>query len=178
MPRLFAPTSRISTIVAGSSPAQRAGRGHKLKAIDSLRLHWPEHLMEAGGLSIYMFSVCAFATLSWHPASPIRQFIDGVILRRAVMGLGIGTALIAVVVSPWGRRSGGHLNPAVTLAFYRLANLSFGTCCFTAERNFSVHLRVWRSPHMCCEERSVMRLSTMRLQHLVFTATSSRSLPK
>jgi hypothetical protein len=106
MPRL-APSSRISTIVAGSSLAQSAGRGHKLKAIDCLWKHWPEYLMEAGGVFIYMFSVCAFATLAWHPASPIRQFIDRAILRRTVIGLGIGTALIAVVVSPWGKRSGG-----------------------------------------------------------------------
>jgi aquaporin Z len=136
MPRLFASTSRISTIVAGSSLAQGAECGHKLKAIDSLRLHWPDYLMEAGGLSIYMFSVCAFATLSWHPASPIRQFIDGAIPRRAVMGLGIGTALIAVVVSPWGRRSGGHLNPAMTLAFYRLGKLELWDMLFYAGSQF------------------------------------------
>jgi aquaporin Z len=122
--------------VAGSSLAQGAERGHKLKAIDSLRLHWPDYLMEAGGLSIYMFSVCAFATLSWHPASPIRQFIDGAIPRRAVMGLGIGTALIAVVVSPWGRRSGGHLNPAMTLAFYRLGKLELWDMLFYAGSQF------------------------------------------
>jgi aquaporin Z len=92
--------------------------------------------MEAGGLSIYMFSVCAFATLSWHPASPIRQFIDGAILRRAVMGLGVGTALMAVIVSPWGSRSGGHLNPAMTLAFYRLGKLELWDMLFYTGSQF------------------------------------------
>jgi len=50
--------------------------------------------------------------------------------------LGIGTALIAVVVSPWGRRSGGHLNPAMTLAFYRLGKLELWDMLFYAGSQF------------------------------------------
>ncbi len=38
-----------------------------------LRLHWPEYLMEAGESGFYLFSVCAVATLLWHPASPVQQ---------------------------------------------------------------------------------------------------------
>ena len=32
----------------------------------------------------------------------------------------MGLTAIAIIYSPWGRRSGAHLNPAVTLAFLRL----------------------------------------------------------
>lgn len=48
--------------------------------------------MEAGELALYMFSVCAFATLLQHPASPVRHFIASALLHRALMGLGIDPA--------------------------------------------------------------------------------------
>jgi len=33
----------------------------------SLRLHWPEYLMEAGEMGLYLFCICSFATLLRHP---------------------------------------------------------------------------------------------------------------
>ena len=36
------------------------------------------------------------------------------------MGMAMAATMIAIVVSPWGKQSGAHINPAVTLAFYRL----------------------------------------------------------
>jgi aquaporin Z len=94
-----------------------------LKAINGIRDHWPEYLMEAGELAIYMFSTCLFATLLQHPASPIRHAIADDLSRRALMGVAIGATVIAMIQSPWGQQSGGHFNPAVTLAFYRLGKL-------------------------------------------------------
>jgi aquaporin Z len=94
-----------------------------LKAIDSIRDHWPEYLMETGELAIYMFSTCLFATLLRHPASPIKHAIHADLARRSLMGLAIGTTVIAMILSPWGQQSGGHFNPALTLAFYRLGKL-------------------------------------------------------
>jgi aquaporin Z len=94
-----------------------------LKAIDSIRHHWPEYLMEAGELAIYMSSTCLFATLLQHPASPLLHAIQSDLARRSLMGLAIGTTVIAMILSPWGQQSGGHFNPALTLAFYRLGKL-------------------------------------------------------
>ncbi len=79
--------------------------------------------MEAGELSLYMFSVCVFATLLQHPASPLRQTVMGALARRALMGLAVGTTVIGIVLSPWGKQSGGHFNPAITFAFYRLGKV-------------------------------------------------------
>lgn len=79
--------------------------------------------MEAGELGIYMFSTCLFATLLQHPASPLRHAIHADLARRALMGLAIGTTVIAMILSPWGQQSGGHFNPALTFAFYRLGKL-------------------------------------------------------
>jgi aquaporin Z len=40
------------------------------------------------------------------------------------MGLAMGLTAIAIIYSPWGRRSGAHLNPSVTLAFLRLGKVA------------------------------------------------------
>jgi aquaporin Z len=37
----------------------------------ALRTHWPEYLMEAAGLGLFMISACVFGTLLGHPGSPV-----------------------------------------------------------------------------------------------------------
>ena len=37
--------------------------------------------------------------------------------RRAVMGVAMGTTAVGIIYSPWGRRSGAHINPSTTLTF-------------------------------------------------------------
>jgi aquaporin Z len=106
-------------------------------AFDSLRCHWPEYLMEGAGLAIYMFFACAFATLLQHPASPVRRIILGNLPRRALMGLAMGATVIATVLSPWGKQSGGHFNPAITFSFYRLGKVQLWDTLFYATAQFS-----------------------------------------
>jgi aquaporin Z len=103
----------------------------------SLLLHWPEYLMEAGEMSLYMFSICSFATLLQHPASPVRHFFISGIVRRALMGLAIGATVIALIISPWGKQSGGHINPAMTFAFYRLGKIRPWDALFYGVAQFS-----------------------------------------
>ena len=112
-------------------------RRDALKAIGSLRLHWPEYLMESGEMAFYMFFACAFATLLQHPASPVRHVIAGDLSRRALMGLAMGTTVIATVMSPWGKQSGGHFNPAMTFTFYRLGKVRLWDALFYATAQFS-----------------------------------------
>ena len=102
----------------------RNGQRDKLTAIESIRLHWPEYAMEAGEAGIYLFSACALATLLWHPASPVQPFLPNEAVRRILMGLGMGLTVLAIVLTPWGKQSGAHFNPAVTLTFYRLGKMS------------------------------------------------------
>lgn len=112
-------------------------RPDALNAIDSLRLHCPEYLMEAGEVAVYMFFVCVFATLLQHPASPVRSFIVGALSLRALMGLAMGATVIAIVMSPWGKQSGGHFNPAMTFAFYRLGKVRHWDALFYATAQFA-----------------------------------------
>lgn len=92
--------------------------------IDALRQHWPEYLMEAAGLGIFMISACMFAVLLDHPASPVRQRVDDPVIRRVFTGLAMGLTAIGIIYSPWGKRSGAHINPSVTLAFFRLGKIA------------------------------------------------------
>lgn len=96
-----------------------------LSAADSLLLHWPEYLMEAGESGLYLFSACTFATLLWHPASPLQPFLSSDLVRRMLMGLAMGATVIAIVLTPWGQQSGAHFNPAVTFTFYRLGKMAW-----------------------------------------------------
>ncbi len=89
----------------------------------ALRHHWPEYLMEAWGLGFFMVSACAFGALLEHPSSPVNRAIPDATLRRVLMGMAMGLTAIINVYSPWGKRSGGHLNPSTTLTFFRLGKV-------------------------------------------------------
>ena len=81
--------------------------------------------MEGGELGLYLFVACVAATLLQHPASIVQQSISSGVARGALMGLVMGATAIAIVISPWGKRSGGHFNPAITFTFYRMGKVEF-----------------------------------------------------
>lgn len=91
--------------------------------MDSLSRHWPEYLMEAAGLGVFMMSAFTFGVAIEHPASPIRQAVADPLGRRLLMGIAMGLTAIAIIYSPWGKQSGAHINPSVTLAFVRLGKV-------------------------------------------------------
>ena len=103
----------------------------------ALSSHWPEYLMEAAGLGVFMLSACVFAALLEHPASPIHGAIASPGARRALMGLAMGCTAVGIVYSPWGQQSGAHLNPAVTLAYLRLGKIEPWDAAFYALAQFA-----------------------------------------
>lgn len=86
--------------------------------------HWPEYLIEAAGLLLFMVSAGLFGTLLEHPSSPVHAAITAPFARRCLMGLAMGLTAVGIIQSPWGRRSGAHINPAVTLTFLRLGRVA------------------------------------------------------
>jgi glycerol uptake facilitator-like aquaporin len=51
--------------------------------------------------------------------SPISRALPGIHLELLVVGLAVGLLLAGLIVSPLGKASGGHLNPAISLAMWR-----------------------------------------------------------
>jgi aquaporin Z len=88
------------------------------------RYHWKEYAIEAWALGTFMLSACIFGTLLEHPASPVRAALADDTTRRVLMGIAIGLTAISIIYSPWGRRSGAHLNPAFTVTFFRLGRVA------------------------------------------------------
>ena len=92
--------------------------------INALKRHWPEYLMEAGCLGLFMVSAFSFGTILEYPGSPVRSAIPDALLRRLLMGLAMGSTAVAIIYSPWGKQSGAHINPSTTLTFFRLGKVA------------------------------------------------------
>ena len=105
--------------------------------LEGLKYHWPEYLMEAAGLGLFMVSACSFGTLLEHPASPVRMALGDATLRRGLMGLAMGLTAAAIIYSPWGKQSGAHLNPSVTFTFWRLGKIETEDAFFYVAAQFA-----------------------------------------
>jgi len=123
----------------GSTPSALAERIIPWTAglVDALRRHWPEYLMEAAGLGLFMISAGLFGTLLFHPGSPVVALLPDPLARRALMGLIMGLTAITIIYSPWGQQSGAHLNPAVTLTFWRLGKIASWDALFYVAAQFA-----------------------------------------
>ncbi len=104
--------------------------------IEALKKHWPEYLMEAAGLGIFMISACGFGALLEHPASPVRHALPDPFVRRILMGMAMGLTAIGIIYSPWGKQSGAHINPSVTLTFLRLGRVKVFDAIFYVVAQF------------------------------------------
>jgi glycerol uptake facilitator-like aquaporin len=87
---------------------------------------WPEYGIEAALLGLFMISACVFTVLFQLPSSLVRENVPSAFLRRAMTGAAMGLTAIALIYSPWGQRSGAHINPSVTLTYYRLGKIHVG----------------------------------------------------
>ena len=123
---------RMQTSTNSARDTVRHGRW-----MEALAAHWPEYLMEAAELGLFMISACVFTVLLEHPASPLRQAIDSASLRRLLNGVAMGGTLIGLVYSRWGKRSGAHLNPSVTLTFLSLGKIERWDAIFYVGAQFA-----------------------------------------
>lgn len=93
------------------------------RVLGALREHWPEYLIEGFALGVFMISAGVVTTLLEAPTSGLHLTLPNATLRRFLTGVAMGVTAVALIYSPWGRRSGAHMNPAVTLTFLRLGKM-------------------------------------------------------
>jgi aquaporin Z len=83
--------------------------------------------MEMGELGCYLYVACVATTLVRAPGLGRAS----ICLQQACSLVSDGTSLamgatgIAIVMSPWGKRSGGHFNPEITFTFCRMGKVEF-----------------------------------------------------
>ncbi len=115
-----------------------------LTQAEMLQAHWPEYLMEAAGLGFFMISAVSVTTLLEYPGSPLHVLLPDPLVRRLLIGLAMGLTAIGMIYSPWGKRSGAHMNPAVTLTFYRLGKIEgVDACCYVLAQFIGGTVGLW-----------------------------------
>jgi aquaporin Z len=92
--------------------------------LNSLKQNYKIYLIEAWALGMFMISAALFTILIEHPSLPIRGMIPSGFMRRILIGSAMGLTAIFLIYSKWGKRSGAHINPAVTLAQFSLDRIT------------------------------------------------------
>ena len=127
----FAARAACGHLVVSVPPSSTApSPTPQLGAAASLSAHWPEYLMKAALLGAFMVSACVFGVLYGFPGSPVRQAVSSGFARNLLAGLSMGLTAFFIFYSPWGKQSGAHINPSVTLTFFRLGKIRFWDALF------------------------------------------------
>jgi aquaporin Z len=92
--------------------------------------------MEAACLGLFMISAFAFGVVLEHPTSSARQLLEDPFTRRFLMGLAMGATATAIIYSPWGQQSGAHINPSITITFFRLGKVAAWDAVFYVGSQF------------------------------------------
>ena len=77
------------------------------------------YICEFAGTAVMLCIGVSAVALMWGAGSPV-PVVEPAVLRRLITGLLFAGGATAVVYSPLGQKSGAHINPAITLAFWQL----------------------------------------------------------
>jgi glycerol uptake facilitator-like aquaporin len=86
-------------------------------------VHHRAYLSELLGTTALLFGTMTFVRWLFSNDSALAHALPGLHLRILGVGLAVGILLFLLIISPLGRSSGGHFNPAVTVAFWLLRAL-------------------------------------------------------
>ncbi len=92
-------------------------RAKDLPAAPPHAWHWPEYGVELVGTAWNVFAGLSAVVFNNAPGMPGLRLIPDASLRLWVTGLIFAGSGSLYTISPWGRLSGSHLNPSVTLGF-------------------------------------------------------------
>src|SRR5580704_138247 len=96
----------------------------------ALKHNWLKYLTEAAALATFMISACLIVVLIEYPGSPLYPKIPNDTIRLYIIGAELGLTAYFLVASPWGKRSGPHMNPAFTLSFFLLGEIGLWDAIF------------------------------------------------
>jgi aquaporin Z len=87
-----------------------------------MRRNLSAYACEFTGTALMVFIGISAVAFMWAPGSPVPA-VENSMLRRLLTGIMFAGGGTAVVYSPLGQISGGHINPAMTLAFWHLGKV-------------------------------------------------------
>ncbi|GAC1566722.1 MAG: aquaporin [Ktedonobacteraceae bacterium] len=82
------------------------------------QLHWPEYGAECLGTAFLVFAGLSAVVFDFGKGLPLLTLLPSASLRRLITGLLFAGSGSLVAISPFGRLSGAHINPSVSLAFW------------------------------------------------------------
>ncbi len=85
--------------------------------------HWEEYASEMLGTAFLLFCVVGAVASLFGASSSVPHLIPPAALRLLLVGLLLGGASGLVALSPPGKLSGAHLNPAMSLGFWLLGKM-------------------------------------------------------
>jgi aquaporin Z len=85
--------------------------------------HWAEWTCEFVGTALLLLGGLSAVCLDFAPGGPVTSVVPDHSARLLITGLLFAGSGSLVAVSPLGRRSGAHLNPSVTFAFWRRGHM-------------------------------------------------------
>ena len=87
-------------------------------------LPWQLFVSEMAGTAVLLLAGLSLVIFANGAGSPVAQWVPNVAVRRALIGFLFGALGASISLSPVGRVSGCHLNPAVTLGFWLMGRIS------------------------------------------------------
>jgi aquaporin Z len=88
---------------------------------------WSLFLSEAAGTALLVFGGLSCVILMFGEGSPLPRLLPDEGVRRAITGFLFGTVGASIALSPVGKISGAHINPAVSVGFWLFGRISTGT---------------------------------------------------
>lgn len=132
---------------------------------EAVRTHWREYLMEAAELGALMFSICLFGSMLYSTASPLHTVALSLSVKALLMGIAVAATTFLIIRSPFGRRSGAHFNPAITLTYWWLGRIHGRDAAFYVVGQFAGAV----AGVLVAREVLGLRLSAVPVRYVVTT---------